>query len=251
MLLADDMEDAAKANAFISAIMKRPWHAYGAEQHSYHARLADSPSAAAFGLHLVSIIIGIICYYAGYGILAGDLRTIPLDVSGQNATDFTHAWNAMVGDGSNTFLGAKLPVQSTRTVPVLPVELIYRGVNCLTAANLASMQKLEHELFALPGYQNDVCLNNAKGVCEKPRSVLRLFDGTYAHAGPAFAADPTFSNIADKITAAYQQTSNPNLRELLVYVLSAGACRSLLMLSDVPQICCRRCRLPARAARSC
>lgn len=186
-----------------------------------------------YGFHCSSVIIVIIAFYAGYGILDGNLRAVPLDVAGSNVTNYDHAWSALTQDPSNTFMLKKLPNQNARTVPALPIELIYVSKsNCLTQSNLASIQALENEITSLPAWQSDLCLLSSTGSCVAPSSILRFFDGTYeAYAGNTFRPDSNFSRIAEIITAAYALNGgvnnlSPNLRQYLNYVLSAGMTRA-------------------------
>ena len=135
----------------------------------------------------------------------------------------------MTTDSTNDFFSLKMLTQAERSVPYLPIELIYHSpLNCLTPSNLLSMKTLEDAVTSLPGYTS-ICQKDNGGNCVKPKSILRFFDGTYSSVNAAFASDPTFAHISTILQAAYAMNGSPlastvNLRSVLDYNLGSGLC---------------------------
>ena len=137
----------------------------------------------------------------------------------------------MTTDDTNNIFSTKMLTQDERTVPYLPIELIYHSpTNCLTPSNLLSLKTLEDAITALPGYTS-ICQKDNGGNCVKPKSILRFFDGTYSSVNGVFASDPTFAHISTILQAAYalnggSLASTANLRVVLDYNLGSGLVKS-------------------------
>ena len=65
--------------------------------------------------------------------------------------------------------------------------------NIFTKQNLQKMEYIENTIISLEQYSH-YCVQNSPLQCEKPASILRLFDGTYANVSPVFY-DPNYNNI--------------------------------------------------------
>lgn len=89
------------------------------------------------------------------------------------------------------------------------VEVILEVPNydVYSQANLNLIRAAEERLFNMRHYQDTYCFVGRGIVCEKPTSVIRLFDGTFNSTSPIFY-DPTFSNIRDVLCASttYSET---------------------------------------------
>lgn len=134
------------------------------------------------------------------------------------------------------------------------VEIIYSG-SCYTPSNLASMTQLENTLFADAAYQSSMCWKADRGgqACRKPKSPLRLFDGTFEDLWPVedvtgariFRADPTFSRIAeitlyawkmdgDSTDPAIVNAGNPDALKYSHYITGRGAGLASVYFSQPP-----------------
>ena len=192
--------------------------------------------------HALAIIITGGLIGRGYDIFPQRLDgSLSFSVAGSSLTDRDDTWEAMVADPQNTMWSQTLSNQSTRSLPVMPTQLLYTG-RCLTRSNLASIQLLEASLLTLSAYELNLCMLHSAGGCQAPRSLLRFFDGSFQGYGVmstvtpglnVFRPDDTFDRIDEIITTAYEangksytanliSAGNPNLRVILDYHLSAG-----------------------------
>ena len=107
--------------------------------------------------------------------------------------------------------------QPERTLKESPVELVFKSRDetnrgtIVTKDNLLAIDKLEKELIASPSYRR-ICLRNLQmpanstAECERPISIIRLFDGTYSMLDRRLY-DPSF----DRITEVFNIASNISL----------------------------------------
>jgi hypothetical protein len=191
-------------------------------------------TAYALAGHLLAILITGILFGAGYPIFPSEWNGVALDVAGDDSTTNSHAWRALVKDQSNNLLASKLPTQNERTVSALPLTIVYQSpVNCLTQANLVSMQTFEESVLKLAADTKICQLSSLASACQSPESVLRFFDGTFeswnitVSGVNVFRPDPSFARITEIIQTAYAQNggssgSGNNLRKYLDYELSTG-----------------------------
>ena len=111
--------------------------------------------------------------------------------------------------------------------------------NIFTKQNLRTMQRIEDSLVKVAGY-SDFCQLTELGTCVPPLSVLRLFDGTYAHLSSVFN-DTNFDNITGVLNAAYTHTAT---KGQFVYALgkshsiSPGLVSSTVTRSLIPLSWC-------------
>ena len=73
--------------------------------------------------------------------------------------------------------------------------------NVLTKENLMKIKQTEEELFNFDQYQNDYCKLDSYRQCEQPKSLIRYFDGTYAHINDIFN-DTNFDNVVGVLNMA-------------------------------------------------
>ena len=86
--------------------------------------------------------------------------------------------------------------------------------NIFTKENLRAINDNDQKFFESKKFYNDFCLL-VNGTCAKPRSVARLFDGTYNDSGAVFH-DPNFENIDAVMNAAQ---NNPRTKRLLEFIM--------------------------------
>ena len=104
------------------------------------------------------------------------------------------------------------------------------------------MRETEQKLLASEKYKTKLCLLKSSGDCQKPRSVLRFFDGTYegfnvndsATGLNIFRIDANFERISQIIGTAWEadgtvvdagnikNAGNPNIKVILQYNLGKG-----------------------------
>ena len=90
--------------------------------------------------------------------------------------------------------------------------------NIFEKENLRQMKDLEDRIFNIPEYRN-YCVQTTAMRCQKPTSVLRLFDGTFSLLDSRFF-DPGFNNIAEVLHTA---NTNRFTRSKFAFFLSKGA----------------------------
>lgn len=93
------------------------------------------------------------------------------------------------------------------------------GGNIFTKENLKAMRSLEEEFYKDENYQSEFCLLNHRNICERPLSVIRFFDGTYASLHPVFN-DTEFDRIPEVLSAAY---NNPYTKRVLQMFLGKNS----------------------------
>jgi hypothetical protein len=129
-------------------------------------------------------------------------------------------------------LDSKLPDQTERSVAYMPLSMVFKSsANCLTQANLQSMQQFESDIQQLAASYSICQLSS--GACVAPASVLRLFDGTYEYLNVlngienVFRPDPSFTRITEILQTAHSlngaaASTSENLRAFLDETLSSG-----------------------------
>ncbi|VDI79206.1 Hypothetical predicted protein [Mytilus galloprovincialis] len=95
------------------------------------------------------------------------------------------------------------------------LEIIVEGNDVFSATNLELLSQTENRLFNFQDFQSDYCVINGQGTCEKPISVLRLFDGTYKDADPVFDS-PSFVNASSVICKATQTNETKEFIQLVL-----------------------------------
>jgi hypothetical protein len=87
------------------------------------------------------------------------------------------------------------------------LEVIFEGNDVFSETNLDLLNQTENRLFYLPFFQSMFCLKDASYICEKPVSILRLFDGTYKNVDSIFDS-ASFVNASDVMCKAtlYNET---------------------------------------------
>ena len=112
--------------------------------------------------------------------------------------------------------GRSVPYWYRGTVKdIVEVTFEKPGENLLSKKYLRLLQQAEERLFNIPSYQNDFCTLDYNDECLKPKSILRLFDGTYRYVDSVFS-DGNFTNISDVIFQAYQY--NETREDLLLFL---------------------------------
>ncbi|XP_071162133.1 protein dispatched homolog 1-like [Mytilus edulis] len=95
------------------------------------------------------------------------------------------------------------------------LEIIVEGNDVFSATYLELLSQTENRLFNFQDFQSDYCVINGQGTCEKPISVLRLFDGTYKDADPVFDS-PSFVNASSVICKATQTNETKEFIQLVL-----------------------------------
>ena len=195
---------------------------------------------ALFG-HLLSIIISLIIWGAGYDIYPAQFGAIPIIPKDDGTFQHSLAWAAVTRDSTNNLWSEKLLTQATRSVQAMPIQLIYQSAsNCLTKQNLNAIQELEILLMNNTDYIASICQYQSDLTCRPPRSIIRFFDGSYmgyniidSNGQNIFRPDPTFNRITEIISYAYDANGHsekanviaagqPDLQVMLNYVVGSG-----------------------------
>jgi hypothetical protein len=64
--------------------------------------------------------------------------------------------------------------------------MIFKGDDIFSEKNLQLINESESRIFDYANTISSFCFINMQNICEKPNSILRLFDGTYGTVDPAF-----------------------------------------------------------------
>ncbi|KAK3093880.1 hypothetical protein FSP39_021384 [Pinctada imbricata] len=86
--------------------------------------------------------------------------------------------------------------------------------NIFSERNLKVMNDIEMRVQTLSGY-NDICLTLFNGQCDKPWSVLRLFDASYVEADSSFNAS-SYQNGSEIICKGFQNSATSNFVKLFL-----------------------------------
>ena len=164
-------------------------------------------AGAALSMHILMLVLSGILFLSGYSILPVNFGEVPLDLSKDPTKLRTDAWKYATENDEIVPLSGG---QQERTAKHEPIHLVYEDENVFTRENLLTLKRFEETLFNCTSYQSKLCLlrETEEHTCEKPYSILRFFDGSYAALSSTFY-DPNFENIAGVIyTATRHNKSN-------------------------------------------
>lgn len=158
-------------------------------------------TALTLGCHFLTIFFTALLKASGYDILPLDISRLPMQLDTDDIKLQGDAWKFAATDPRVTWSFAN-PVdekESLRSSRYDILEVYYQdkqnaNENVITAENLKKIRDFEENLYNNSVYQKELCLLENKK-CQKPFSIIRLFDGTYKHLHPVFY-DPDFKNIA-------------------------------------------------------
>lgn len=107
-------------------------------------------------------------------------------------------------------------------------EVIFEtpGKNLLNKRHLTLIQNAENKLFDNEDFRKYFCLLDRHYTCVKPQSILRLFDGTFAHIDSVFE-DPEFDNVTGVIYQASYHEETQEYLDLFIgkdHVIKAEHC---------------------------
>ena len=166
------------------------------------------------------LVISIILVASGYDLLPVDFENLPLEINDQPWRPRDLAWTYR-----DTFDGYydRTPTAGYRVNNYMRanLDLYYdaEGANIFTKERLTKIQSVEDELTSATEYQNSYCqLNSAGNACEKPMSIIRYFDGTFADVDAVFN-DTDFNNIASVI---YEADTNNATKGFFQFFLGKG-----------------------------
>lgn len=178
---------------------------------------------------MVIISIGLVA--SGYDLLPVDFENLPLEINDEPWRPRDLAWTYR-----DSFSGYydRTPTAGYRLNTYLRanIDLYYdgEGENVFTKENFKKIQAIENELTSLPKYRNEYCQLDPNGDCEKPMSIIRYFDGTYAHINPIFN-DSNFDNIVAVLDEASTNTDTKGALQFFLgkssSITSTGAYSSI------------------------
>lgn len=173
--------------------------------------------------HVTTITTTLILLVTGRDVFPTYLEDLPVylynDPARPRALSFgnrDYLWNRIVRPTA----GALIPNYfGWRDVDDLEVILeVPDQPTIYTQGNLQMIKIIEDRLFNMKDFQSNFCYAKSASVCDEPTSVIRLFDGTFAHVDPVFN-DTTYSNISQVLC---QATLFPETKEFTRYFTEVG-----------------------------
>lgn len=163
------------------------------------------------------VVISIILVTTGYDLFPLEFGSLPLEINDQPWRPRNLAWiNRDEFDGHYDVSPGAVNREEQRYRSNIDLYYDGKGDNVFTKEALQKIQSIETELVSVPSYKNSYCqLNNKGNACVKPLSILRYFDGTFAHVNPIFT-DPYFDNIT---AVLYEASVNNETRANFRYFL--------------------------------
>ena len=164
---------------------------------------------------------------AGVDVIPLVLDKLPLDI--RSDTDFLRgvSWDEKE---ENPDIKYRIHFDTSQsrgeTFDVLSTYFYEEGGNVLTQENLEKIKQIETNLWDNDVYQTKFCLRGIGG-CQKPKSILRYFDGTV----DPLLNDPTFSDIIGIVNLA--NTLNKTKGELQDYLGKNSVVNSNEVSSDI------------------
>ncbi|KAL5008655.1 hypothetical protein ScPMuIL_014236 [Solemya velum] len=167
--------------------------------------------------HLTLLLVTIGLILGGYDLFPVYFENLPLILHRDSTRSHALAWrNKMVYEDSIyrwAIGGSRSTKQMCEVGDIL--EVIYEADNVLTKDVLKTISKFENSIFQIPSYQDKYCRLTGYNECEKPVSLLRLFDGTYAYIDNLFS-DAEFGHIPFVISKALEHEETRELAELFL-----------------------------------
>uniref|UniRef100_A0A7M5XG14 SSD domain-containing protein n=1 Tax=Clytia hemisphaerica TaxID=252671 RepID=A0A7M5XG14_9CNID len=154
-------------------------------------------------LQICFVVVTGALHLTNYDIFPYYFANVPLCLEKDSTKLRTDAYNYVTEDPRIDLLPVTALPQLERSKRQSPLELIYEPLsdNILTQASLNRIKAVENELYTNPHFQN-VCQKNYQiQRCEPPMSLLRLFDGSFAHLNQTFH-DPQFKRIKQVLILA-------------------------------------------------
>ncbi|XP_046379986.2 protein dispatched homolog 3-like [Haliotis rufescens] len=172
----------------------------------------------AFGLtlggHILLIVVSAILVQSGYNLFPLSFTGVPLTLTEDETYLRGEAFS--MADDSGVIIENSLNSDSgERTKTTETLYLYYEAGNVFTKDNLKAIAAFENELVGNAKYGN-FCKLTIAGQCEKPFSIIRLFDGSL----PPLTQDVNYSDIVGTLSAAM---SNPGIAQLLQFHLGKDA----------------------------
>lgn len=144
------------------------------------------------------IVITVVLYFSGYDILPINFDSIPINLQSSSVFLKQEAWKHRDKDSilyDRVDGGANVTERSAK-YDRLSVQFMYEKTegNVFTADCLRAIREFEDSLYNDPVYRSEFCHLNKQDRCEKPFSIIRLFDGTFSLINPIFN-DTNFEHI--------------------------------------------------------
>ena len=194
-------------------------------------------SAIALCVHLCLLLITLILLVAGYDILPTNFTEVPLNLLDDEMFLRGEAWRYRNDDPAIHPRLLTGNVVYERTLKHSQIQVNYdledSNGNVFTAENLRRIQDVENEIMTIDGMDDYCLLSETGAACEKPESVLRLFDGTYS-AVDARLNNPNFINVSNTLIAATQHSLTSTVLDFHLgkkHVIRTG--RDPLVSSDI------------------
>ena len=160
-------------------------------------------------LHICIILVTVLLILMGYKVFPVDFKSLPLVLYDDPTHTQDLAWRFAMKYENRTVrpIITKTPPQKFNGVFIDRVEMIFKGDDIFSEKNLQLINESESRIFDYANTISSFCFINMQNICEKPNSILRLFDGTYETVDPAFNST-SYDNATDVICKAmmYNQT---------------------------------------------
>ncbi|XP_069116529.1 protein dispatched homolog 1-like [Argopecten irradians] len=187
--------------------------------------IANFPWCAFFlasSFHLTVIIATVSLVFTGYDLFPIEFKTMPLILYEDSTRTQDLAWRS-----KDKYTGKVWRPLNTITQPsyyngyvgdIVEVFLEVPNYDIFSRENLELMRQVEERMLNIQYYQIFFCYVGSGSVCEKPDSILRLFDGTFYNSSATFD-DPTFSNIHGVLCEATTQNAT---KDYIKYFIEQG-----------------------------
>ncbi|XP_052106368.1 protein dispatched homolog 1-like [Mytilus californianus] len=155
--------------------------------------------AATLGLHTSIVLTTILLIVKSYNIFPISFQDLPLVLYNDTSHTQDLAWRYAMQYKNRVIhpiFGLKPRKQLSETL-----ELIFEGGDIFSEINMKLLNETESKLFYRQDYQAKFCYPSIQNDCEKPISVLRLFDGTYTDVDRVFNSG-SFKNASSIICKA-------------------------------------------------
>lgn len=157
------------------------------------------------GGHIFFVVTSAILIMAGVDIIPIEFQQVPLNIDNDDTYLRNFAWRYRDEDELMLVANTSAILVGERTQDGDVLQIFFQGGgNVLTKERLQAIQTRENELIGVADWPNfcKQTIFNGTGTCNKPRSLLRFFDGSL---DPNYN-DPTFSNIPGILYNASQDS---------------------------------------------
>ena len=164
----------------------------------------------------LAITVGLL--FGGYDIFPIDFSTLPLTIIDHvtNTRSLAYLQRDIYSNRYYRFTNDGKVGTWDRGTIVDSLEVIFESTNgdIFSSSNMEELKSIEDRIQNLTGFQ-DICLTISSGQCDKPWSVLRLFDGTYSSVDSSFLAS-TYDNSTDIFCKAYTNNATSNFVKIFL-----------------------------------